>query len=147
MTDGQNESDGRYGRALSVLAVLALVGQGYGLYRVTGPPTPPWFPQADKLEHVLGFGVPTALVLLALAGRARPRGGRTGPWGGSLSARTGWLVVAAFATHAVLSELAQHFWYTTRSGDPHDVLADWIGTAAGALVASTLLRRSRVPVG
>ena len=149
MTDGQNGPAGPYGRWVGVLAVLALVGHGYGLYRVTGPPTPAWFPQADKLEHLVGFAVPTALVLLALAGRVRERGGpgpergvaSTQPWGGRLRARTGWLVVAAFAAHAVLSEVAQHLWYTTRSGDPRDVVADWAGTAAGTLVASALLRR------
>ena len=39
------------------LAALAVVAQLYGVYRVTGPPTPPWFPNADKAEHAVGFAL------------------------------------------------------------------------------------------
>lgn len=118
---------------LGVLAVLAVLGQLYGLYRVTGPPTPHWFPQADKLEHLLGFALPTALVLLTVAGRQR--GGPARP-----PQRTTGLVVAVFAAHAVVSELVQHAFYAGRTGDPFDVLADWTGTALGLVVALALLR-------
>ena len=50
-------------------------------------------------------------------------------------------VVAVFAAHAVVSELVQHTFYTGRTGDPLDVLADGVGTAVGALVGSAVLRR------
>ena len=142
MTDERNGRDAPGGRVVGVLAVLALVGQCYGLYRVTGPPTPRWFPQADKVEHAFGFALPTALVLLAVHLRAQPGPAQDQTAGATLPARTVGLVVAAFAAHGVLSEIAQHLWYTTRSGDPLDVLADWTGTAIGACVALALLRRT-----
>jgi VanZ family protein len=53
-------------------------------------------------------------------------------------------VVAVFAAHGVVSELVQHLFYTTRSGDPFDVLADWTGTALGAVVAWAVLGPARV---
>src|SRR3712207_5791983 len=99
------------------LAVLALVGQLYGLYRPSGPPAPPWFAHADKLEHALGFALPVALALTAWGLRSRSRGVQLG--------RGTWtLVWAVAAAHAVASELIQHAFYTYRSGDPLDVLAD-----------------------
>jgi hypothetical protein len=53
------------------------------------------------------------------------------------------LVVGVFAAHAVVSELIQHVWYRYRTGDPLDVIADWIGLAVGvALVRLILLRAS-----
>ncbi|WP_375432421.1 hypothetical protein [uncultured Friedmanniella sp.] len=146
MTDGRDEPKGRVGlaglvgrdwRIVGVLAGVSVLLQGWGLYRVAGPPTPQWFPQADKLEHAAGFALPTVLVLLTLHVRSRAHGGQ-------LSRRAiGW-VVAAFGVHAVLSEIIQHVGYTTRTGDPVDVLADGTGTVVGALTAVALLRRSRV---
>jgi VanZ family protein len=118
------------------LAALAVVAQLYGVYRVTGPPSPPWFPDADKVEHTIGFALPVALVVLAAGLRARSRGRRP-------TRRPLTVVVVVFAVHGVVSELVQHFFYTTRSGDPFDVLADWIGTALGAATAWKVLRPAR----
>ncbi len=87
---------------LAVLAGLSVLGQLYGLYRVTGPPTPPWFPHADKLEHTLGFALPTTLVIATLDARA---------WAEHLVAPPGRRLVAvaaAFGAHAVVSEVVQH---------------------------------------
>jgi VanZ family protein len=122
-------------RVLGVLAVLALAGQLYGLYRVTGPPTSSWFPQADKVEHAVGFALPAGLVLAALDARARVLGGA---W---RSPRRVALVAGVLAAHAVVSELVQHAFYTHRTGDPVDVLADWTGTAVG-VAAALVLRRA-----
>ena len=75
--------------------------QLYGLYRPVGPPQPPWFPYADKLEHAVGFALPVLLVLLTVAwfaGGLSPAGDRS-------------LVVVVFAVHAVVSELIQHASY------------------------------------
>lgn len=127
--------DRRSWRWLAVLAVLALAGQLYGLYRVTGPPTPSWFPQADKLEHALGFALPTALVLVALDVRARVRSVVAGR-----SRRRVVVVAAVFAAHAVVSEVVQHFFYLHRTGDPLDALADGSGVALGVTVALGLRR-------
>jgi VanZ family protein len=119
------------------LAALAVVAQLYGVYRVTGPPSPPWFPHADKAEHAVGFALPVGLVVVAAGLRALSRGRRP-------SRRALAVVVAVFAVHGVVSELVQHFLYTTRSGDPFDVLADWTGTALGAVVAWAVLGPARV---
>jgi len=122
-------------RAVAVLAGLAVLGQLYGLYRVSGPPSPPWFPHADKLEHLLGFALPVALVLLAVGLRSRGAGRRP-------ERRAAGLVVGLFVAHAVVSEVVQHLAYTTRTGDPLDALADGVGVALGAAVAAALLRRT-----
>jgi VanZ family protein len=119
--------------AVAGLAALAVVAQLYGVYRVTGPPSPPWFPHADKAEHTLGFALPVALLVLAAGLRARSLGRRP-------TRRPLTVAVVVFAAHGVVSELVQHFFYTTRSGDPFDVLADWTGTAVGAVAAWTVLR-------
>jgi len=117
-----------------VAAGVAVAAQLWGLYRVAGPPSPPWFPHADKLEHAVGFALPVALVVLALGLRRLSRGRE--------SARRALVgVVAVFAAHAVVSELVQHTFYTGRTGDPLDVLADGVGTAVGALVGSAVLGR------
>jgi VanZ family protein len=121
---------------VAVLAGLAVLAHLYGLYRATGPPSPSWFPHADKLEHLVGFAGPVALVLLAVGLRARSRGA-------TLSRRACVLVAALFGAHAVVSELVQHAFYTTRSGDPLDALADGVGVLLGVLVARGLLRRGR----
>jgi hypothetical protein len=115
-------------------AVLAVSLQLWGLYRVAGPPQQPWFPLADKLEHAVAFALPVMLILLAAALR-RPLGWQ---WP---SAATQAVVVGAFATHAVVSELIQHVWYRHRTGDPLDVVADWIGIAGGVMVLRLILPR------
>jgi VanZ family protein len=115
-------------------AVFAVLVQLWGLYRVAGPPQPPWFPFADKVEHAVGFAVPVLLILLAIA----LRGPRSWQWP---NMRTGVFVVAIFAAHGVVSELVQHQWYRYRTGDPLDVLADWVGIAVGMLLIRLLLLR------
>jgi hypothetical protein len=135
---GRSGRDGRrsgLARVLAVLAGLAVVVHVFGLYRPTGPPSPSWFPDVDKVEHLLGFAAPVCLVLLALDA-ARPLRRRTP--GATL------LVVGAFALHAVVSELAQHFFYVHRTGDPLDALADGAGVALGWGLA-TLVRRHLPP--
>jgi VanZ family protein len=112
-------------QVVAVLAALAVVAQGYGVYRPTGPPTPAWFPNADKFEHAVGFGLPVTLVLTALTLRARDR---RRPLGRMVPV----LVIAIFVAHAVLSEIIQHFFYRYRTGDPLDALADSVGVALGA---------------
>jgi VanZ family protein len=109
---------------LVVLAAASIAAHLFGLYRSTGPPSPSWFPLADKAEHLVGFGAPVALVLLA---RSCRRDWRPPPRG----SREVLLVVAVFALHGVVSELLQHFFYANRTGDPFDVLADWSGVALG----------------
>jgi VanZ family protein len=122
-----------------MLAGAAIGLQLYGLYRPAGPPEPGWFPGADKAAHLLGFAVPVFLVLCALTWYAGRRGA-------SPSLRTVALVLTLFAGHAVLSEIIQSELYANRSGDPADVLADWLGVALGAAgfagVRSTVLRRA-----
>jgi hypothetical protein len=118
------------GPVLIAACGIAVAGHLFGLYRVTGPPTVPWFPGSDKVGHAVGFALPVFLILLTL-----DRYGRCsrGAW---------WLVVGLFGLHAVGSELIQHWFYTSRTGDPRDVLADWIGLALGGL-GYRLIRRHR----
>ena len=121
--------------AVTAAAAVALAVHLWGLYRDHGPPSVPWFPQADKLEHLVGFGLPCLLVLLALhlraAAAARPLGRRAVA-----------LVVGLFVLHAGVSEIIQGELYTTRSGDPFDALADVAGTALGLAAYLVLRRRS-----
>ena len=117
-------------------ALLAVSLQLWGLYRIAGPPRPAWFPYADKLEHAVGFALPVLLILLTVTlrgvGRQWPR------------RHTVALIVGAFAAHAVASEMIQHLWYRYRTGDPLDVLADWVGIAVGLLLLRLIVqRRSR----
>lgn len=127
-------------RAVGAAAALALAGHLWGLYRPTGPHPPPWFPGLDKVEHLVGFGVPTALLLVLLTWRLGRREAR------------GWstptvVVAILFGLHAVVSEVVQHLFYRGRTGDVRDVLADWTGVALGVLVARAAVRRSRAVGG
>jgi VanZ family protein len=115
-------------------AVVATLLQLWGLYRVIGPSQVPWIPYPDKVAHIVGFALPVMLILLAVALR-HPLGARRP------SLRIGALVVALFAAHAVVSELIQHVWYQYRTGDPLDVIADWIGIAAGAALVRLMVLR------
>jgi VanZ family protein len=136
---GPSSAPGRGWRSMAALAGLGLVVHLWGLYRVTGPPSPPWFPNADKLEHLVGFGLPLLLVLLTFWLRARSRGR-------ALPGRVVAIVVAAFALHGVVSELVQHFFYSSRTGDPFDTVADWAGVLLGLLAFRLLVRTAPRPV-
>ena len=68
--------DGPGWRGVAVLAALAVTAQLWGLYRVTGLPSPGWFPHVDKLGHAVGFALPVALVVLALGLRRLAAGRR-----------------------------------------------------------------------
>ena len=115
-------ASGRRVRLLATgAAVVGLVVHLWGLYRDHGPPSVGWFPQADKAEHLVGFGLPCFLVLLALHLRADASAR-------SLGTRTVGLVVALFVVHAGVSEIIQGTFYTSRSGDPFDAAADVVGT-------------------
>ena len=119
--------------AVTAAAVGAIAIHLWGLYRDQGPPSVPWFPQADKLQHLVGFGLPCFLVLLALHLRAAADGRL-------LRVPTVALVVGLFVLHAGVSEVVQGELSTSRSGDPLDTLADVTGTALG-LVAYVVVRR------
>lgn len=121
-------------RGWAALALLATALQLYGLYRVTGPQILSWFPHLDKVEHGAGFALPLALTVLALGLRVGPEAFRR--------RRVLTLLVGASAAHAVVSEIVQHAWYRHRTGDPADVLADWVGVAVGAVAGHALLRQS-----
>jgi hypothetical protein len=54
-------------------------------------------------------------------------------------AATTAVVVGLFAAHAVVSEAIQHLWYRHRTGDPLDVLADWVGIAAAVVLLRLIL--------
>ena len=119
--------------AVAVVTGLVLAVHLWGLYRVTGPPQPPWFPNVDKLEHLIGFATPTALVLATLALRARDHGR-------AIRHRTVAVVVAAFVAHAGVSEVVQGMFYRTRTGDPWDAMADSVGVALGLAVFCWVVR-------
>src|SRR6476620_7872644 len=86
----------------AVAAVAAVGAQLWGVYRVTGPPEPPWLPDADKLEHAVGFGLPVVLIMVTAVLRgvhsARLR-------------RVGLVTGLAFIGHGVVSEIIQHTFY------------------------------------
>ena len=109
-------------RTLTALAVTAVVAQLAVLYwpvvTIEGPVS--W---TDKVVHLLVFAVPTYAVGRAL---------------GSVRA-----AVVAFALHAPVSELVQHFALPGRSGDAWDALLDLVGVglAAAVLVVGGRLRR------
>jgi len=63
--------------------------------------------------------------------------------GRSAGLPTGWLV-AAFAAHAVLSEVIQAVSLFDRVGDVTDVLADLAGIAVGAMVPVARWSRRRL---
>jgi VanZ family protein len=127
----------RRGTLAAAAAVVAVAVHLWGLYRDAGPPSVPWFTHADKVQHLVGFGLPCFLVLLALDLRRAPA---------VAAPRTVAVVVGAFVAHAVVSEVVQGTLYTTRSGDPVDALADVLGTALG-LGALLLVRRRRRAAG
>lgn len=68
----------------------------------------------DKVVHLLLFAVPTYAVGLAL--------------------RSLWPVVVAFALHAPVSELIQHWLLAHRSGDVWDAVLDLVGVGMAAVL-------------
>ena len=114
-----------WGPVLVAVSVLTTLVQLYGLYRPTAPPQPTWFPQADRVAHLLGFALPVFFLLLSLAWFAARR--QT-----ELSNRRIAVVIVVFTGHAVISEIIQDRFYASRTGDPADLLADCVGVALGA---------------
>ena len=116
---------GNRGRVARVAALLALVVHLAAIYwprvDVVGPV--PW---TDKVVHVLLFGVPTVLLLLARPSRVHPA-----------------LVVGALAVHAPVSELLQHLVLPHRSGDVWDAVADLGGVVLGVTLVVVGRRRRR----
>jgi hypothetical protein len=123
--------------ALATAAMLAIAIHFWGLYRPIGPPVPPWFPGADKLEHVVGFAEPLFLLLLSCRSFVRGRGR-------GMSRALVVVLTGLFAAHAVISELAQYEFYVSRTGDPADVAADWVGCAV-AFVGYALIELHSKP--
>ena len=119
---------------VNAAALVALAVHLWGLYRDHGPPALRWLPHADKLEHLVGFGLPCFLVLLALHLHAAAADRL-------LATRAVALVVALFVVHAGVSEVVQGEFYTSRSGDPYDALADVTGTVLGLLGYLAVRRR------
>lgn len=115
-------------------AALAVAVQLYGVYRVTGPPSAPLFPNVDKVEHLVGFAGPVVLVLVAVLLRQRAHGR-------PVTRRPVVVVSALFLVHAVVSEIIQHVFLPNRSGDPLDVLADTAGVGVGVLGYGVVRRR------
>ena len=78
---------------------------------------PPLFPQADKLEHLLGYAI--------LSG-----------WGALLYARTSSLtrVAIGLVAYGIAIEIAQALFTTGRQAEVLDAVADAIGVATGILV-------------
>lgn len=100
---------------LAVVAVLVMV---VGLEPV---PVPEWFPQQDKLHHLLGFAA-----LCFTARLAFPR------------ARSGWLVAACLLA-ALLIELCQGLFLPARTAS----LGDMAANARGVLLGVVAARRIR----
>jgi hypothetical protein len=129
------DRSGAAGRwVLVALTLVALAIHFWGLYRPVGPPAL-WFPQADKVEHALGFAAPLLLILLSRRSFLRARN-RT------VSRVFVAGVTALFVVHGVVSELFQYALLPGRSGDPLDVAADWTGCALGVGCFLLLDRRS-----
>lgn len=111
-------------RALRLGFALALAVQVYVLYLyVPGAPDTLTIPHADKVVHAAIFAVPAMV--------------------GVLSGLRPWLVALFLIAHAPVSELVQHLWIAGRSGEPWDVVADWLGVALGLVVAVAVRRRGR----
>jgi VanZ family protein len=92
--------------AFMLLAIAHLAALYWPRVEIEGPVA--W---TDKVAHVLLFALPTLAGLLA---GVRPA-----------------YVIAAFALHAPVSELAQHFLLPHRSGDAWDAVADAAGVVLG----------------
>lgn len=114
----------------AVLAGVAVALHLAGLYKTSGP-NADGIPNQDKIMHFLGFAAPVLLIQLTVR---RPA-----------VSRFAAAVVGIFVGHAVVSELIQHFFYQSRTGDPRDVVADVVGVSVGWLAYLIVDRRR--PVG
>jgi hypothetical protein len=123
--------------ALAAASMVAVAIHLWGLYRPISPPVPVWFPGEDKLEHLVGFAIPLFLLLVSYRSFLRNRGRKT-------SRAFVVVLTAVFAAHAVISELLQYDFYISRTGDPADVAADWVGCAV-AFVGYALLELHSKP--
>jgi VanZ family protein len=97
----------------------------YGVYSPSQAGPDIGLPLADKVAHLFLFGSVAFLGLKA-----------------AVPAR--WLLVALVG-NALLSELVQHFVLPQRSGDPFDSVADLLGVAVGAWLATRSKAPSRGP--
>jgi VanZ family protein len=113
-------------RARTGLAALALGMQIAVLYAPRAPAVDSGGIPVDKLVHVAAFALPTAALIAA----GVPRG---------------W-VLGLMAVHAPLSEMLQGQFLADRSAEGADIVADLVGVALGALVASRLHRPEAVVV-
>ncbi|MEU4602867.1 VanZ family protein [Kribbella sp. NPDC023972] len=105
--------------------VAACLLQLYGVYSPSQAGPDVGLPLADKIAHLFLFGSVAFLGLKA-----------------AVPAR--WLLLALVG-NALISELVQHFALSQRSGDPFDSLADLLGVAVGAWLATRSKAPSRGP--
>lgn len=104
--------------------VIAGVLHLYGLYAPGEPGAVEWFPQSDKVLHLLGFAAPSTLAVLVFRH---------------------WWPIVVFAGHAVVSEVVQAWWLPGRDGDLGDVLADLSGLLLAVTTWWWLQRRGSQP--
>ena len=128
----QRRATGRW--VLLASAVVAVAIHLWGLYRPVGPPIPLWFPAADKVEHLIGFAAPLLLILLSRRSFLRARR-RTLPRSSVVA------LTCLVAVNGVVSELYQSAFLPSRSGDPLDTAADWVGCAVGVCCYLLVERR------
>lgn len=110
-------------RAWRLLLALLLAAASWLAFM----PQPPGMPGGDKLHHLLGFAVLTAVGVLGFEPRRR-----------TLLAVAGALLLYGAFIEAVQSQLP---W---RTAEWADLLADGIGVLIGA-IGATLLRRAAGP--
>ncbi len=114
-------------RGRAWMAVLSVGLQLAVLYVPRAPTVAAGGLPLDKLVHLLVFALPT----FALIRAGVPRG---------------W-VIALMALQAPLSEVIQGWLLAERSGDPRDVVADLVGVALGAWLASRTDRHTSIGEG
>jgi VanZ family protein len=102
-----------------ILATVMITGLAFALRPLDDMAPENWFPQSDKVFHVLFFGL-----LWWMGTRAR-------------LGRSIWLVVVLMA-FAVGIEVAQALFTTSRTASVADVLADGVGVLLGAWVTPWL---------
>jgi hypothetical protein len=106
---------------LGLIVAFAVQLWALYLYAPEGTDSLP-IPHLDKVVHTAIFALPAALGVLARFPL--------------------WIIGAVLAAHAPMSEIAQHHWLRSRSGDPWDVVADGSGVVMGLLVGHLMLPRS-----